>query len=198
MTKEEAKQKAYEWIEKEFMDRLVAGDDAQDDEYDLTSRLGFNPRAVYECHDPLRYLDAVQDLNLIPGQFRMSFSKKSRNSGTMFFFFEILERPSASKMKIVLEMYEDILHSHRIDEPCNIVNSGWFVTDSATTERPSVFYFFTPGFNVYNRNWSECLGSFDLEVSLTNFIPESVESVMASIEETTDREIFEEFEHYYL
>ena len=91
-------------------------------------------------------------------------------------------------MELVLELYECILQKHDVKTDMmyirggswtrSLINDGWFIYDKEDDE----FGFFTPGFNVYDRKIEDEVGSFTIEVSLTNFVYMDRISVMIQAE----------------
>ncbi len=174
MDRDEAKEAAYEWIEKTFIDKIAYDIEEDSDEYNLAEEIGFNEYQVDLDTCWLENVEFADELNnMLYDDVKISFEKKSRNSGRVSFKMKEFRHED---MEIILELYENILQRHYLEKMLmflrggtawvrGLINDGWFIYDREERE----FWFFTPGFNVYDRKIENELGSFMIEVSLTGF-----------------------------
>ncbi len=174
MNREEAKEAAYNWIEKTFIDKLVCENEENNDDYNLAYEMGFNKYQVDLdtcCLENIGFTDEL--LDMLYNDIKISFAKKSRNSGRVSFKIKDF---CHEDMEIILELYENILQRHYLEKMLmllrggtawvrGLINDGWFIYDKERRD----FWFFTPGFNVYDRKIEEEVGCFMIEVSLTGF-----------------------------
>lgn len=174
MDREEAREIAYAWIEKTFIDNIAYDIEGDNDEYNLAKEIGFNE---YQVDLDTCWLENVgfadELLNMLYDDIKISFEKKSGNSGKVSFKIKNFRHED---MEIILELYENILQRHYLEKMLmllrggtawvrGLINDGWFIYDKERRE----FWFFTPGFNVYDRKIEGKIGSFMIEVSLTGF-----------------------------
>ena len=174
MDRDEARKAAYDWIEKTFIDKIARENEEDNNEYNLANEMGFNK---YQVDLDTCWLENVgfadELLNMLYNDIQISFEKKSRNSGRVSFKIKNFRHED---MALILDMYETILHRHYLEKMLmllrggtawvrGLINDGWFIYDKERRD----FWFFTPGFNVYDRKIENEIGSFMLEVSLTGF-----------------------------
>lgn len=174
MDRDEAKEAAYEWIEKTFIDKVAYDIEEDNDEYNLAEEIGFNEYQVDLDTCWAENVELADELNnMLYGDIQISFEKKSRNFGRVSFKMKDFRHED---MELILDLYETILHKHELQKTLmflrggtawvrGLINDGWFIYDKEERE----FWFFTPGFNVYDRKIEGEIGSFMLEVSLTGF-----------------------------
>ena len=123
---------------------------------------------------------------------KISFDKKSRNSGIVYFNMRTFDK---EKMELILEVYENILQLHRLDDHIiyesarATLNGGWFIYDCSDKH----FGCFTSGFYVFDRKIEDETGSFRIEVSLTNFESMDKYDAMIHVEKEYTPEILQRF-----
>ena len=77
MTKEEAREAAYNWIEKSFIDNLVSGNE-DNSKYNLVYEMGFMRDSVdLDYYGGDKYFDIAEELNMSCEDIQISFDKKS-------------------------------------------------------------------------------------------------------------------------
>lgn len=174
MDRDEAREAAYNWIEKTFIDKIAYDIEENNDEYNLAKEIGFNEYQVDLDTCWLENVGFADELNnMLYDDIKISFEKKSRNSGRVSFKLKEFRHED---MEIILELYENILQRHYLEKMLmllrggtawvrGLINDGWFIYDKERRD----FCFFTPGFNVYDRKIENEIGSFMIEVSLTGF-----------------------------
>ena len=174
MDRDEAREVAYDWIEKTFIDKIAYNFEEDNDEYNLAEEIGFNEYQVDLDTCWAENVELADELNnMLYGDIKISFEKKSRNSGRVSFRMKDFRHKD---MELILDLYETILHKHELQKMLmflrggtawvrGLINDGWFIYDKEERE----FWFFTPGFNVYDRKIEGEIGSFTIEVSLTGF-----------------------------
>lgn len=86
MDREEAREIAYAWIEKTFIDNIAYDIEGDNDEYNLAKEIGFNE---YQVDLDTCWLENVgfadELLNMLYDDIKISFEKKSGNSGKVSF-----------------------------------------------------------------------------------------------------------------
>ena len=187
MDRDEAKEAAYEWIEKTFIDKIAYNLEEENDDYNLAEEIGFNEYQVDLDTCWVENIELADELNnMLYDDIQISFEKKSRNSGMVSFKLKEFRHED---MELILDLYETILHKHELQKMLmflrggtawvrGLINNGWFIYDKEERE----FWFFTPGFNVYDRKIEGEIGSFTIEVSLTGFIYVDDTTVMIQAE----------------
>ena len=138
MDRDEAREAAYSWIEKTFIDKIACENEEDKDEYNLADEMGFNK---YQVDLDTCWLENVgfadELLNMLYDDIKISFEKKSRNSGRVSFKMKEFHHED---MEIILELYENILQRHYLEKMLmflrggtawvrGLINDGWFVYD---------------------------------------------------------------------
>lgn len=192
MDKKEAREAAYDWIEKTFIDKLASGDVASDKDYNLAFEMGFSEYAIDLDYCALKHCFLAEEIDMSFRDIKISFDKKSRNSGIVYFKMRTFDQ---EKMELVLEVYENILQLHRLDDTIiyesarATLNGGWFIYDCSDKH----FWCFTPGFYVFDRKIESNTGSFRIEVSLTNFESMDKYDAIIHVKNTYTPEITQRF-----
>ena len=85
MDRDEAREVAYDWIEKTFIDKIASENEEDIDEYNLAEEIGFNEYQVDIDSCWPENFELADELNMLYDDIQISFEKKSRNSGRVFF-----------------------------------------------------------------------------------------------------------------
>lgn len=185
MTKEEARKKAYDWFEKDFINALV---ERKFDDDNIATSIGFTPYAVdYDWGNP-EYLDIIEELEMKESDLEIKTDKISSNSCNIIIK---INKNDINATKIVADLYEDILHKHNIDSITNIVCGGWFIFDKFDDS----LWIFTPSFNVNNLQIFENYVAFNVDIHINRPYCRMKSSIIDYIVKKYDEDSVREFKN---